>query len=301
MGRRPISHKTPSADMIAAYQISLEAARRSQRTIETKIWLLHRLDMDLLLGQLAEGSEPSGLAGALPHELTAWLAKNGDTASAKAAYRAHIVMFYRWATDDADQWLSYDPSLRLPRPRVRKGVANPAPDDVVRRCVSEAAQPWRLHCILAAYAGLRPMEIAQLHREQVTEKWLTVVAGKGAKHAILPTEPPVWRAIRDLPKGPITRQPNGLPATYKWVSAATAQYLRGELDVDVTLRRMRHWHGTWLRRNFDLRVVQERMRHESLATTQIYTAVTDAELAGSVGQLPDFTEVDVAGSVAPAA
>lgn len=278
----PLSRDTPSADMIMAYRIHLVAAHRSPQTVKSAIDLLFRLDREL----------PCGLAEAYAQELKTWLAREHWSASAKATYRAHIVGFFEWACDEDDPWLTYNPARRLPRPRVNLGVADPVPDDELRLCVGESAeQPWRLICILAAYAGLRPCEIAAACREDVTERWIKTV-GKGSKPAVVPTEPPVWRAVRDLPPGVLIRRPRGQAAYAKWISEKTAKYLREIVGVDTTLRHLRHWHGTWLRRHYDLRTVQERMRHANLRTTQVYTAVTQAELLSSVGALPDFTTAD---------
>lgn len=273
---------TPAADMIEAHRTHLVAAGRAKQTIDLTMCVLYRLDREL----------PQGLAEAYPQELKTWLAHEEWSASAKATYRAVIVGFYEWATAEDDPWLTYNPAAKLPRPRVRPGVPDPTPDDELRRCVTEAKEPFRLICILAAYAGLRPVEIAAIHREHVTEK-LIRTTGKGNKPAVIPTEPAVWQAVKDLPPGVLVRQPKGgNAATAKWVSAATAEYLRKTMGVDTTLRHMRHWHGTWLRRHHDLRVVQERMRHSHLNTTERYTQVTRAELLASAGALPDFTTPD---------
>lgn len=268
--------------MIQEYRVHLVAASRSPRTIKSTIDLLYRLDREL----------PRGLAEAYASELKGWLAREDWSASTKATFRALIVGFFEWACDEEDRWLDYNPAARLPRPHVNLGVPDPTPDEGVRLCVSEAAaQPWRLICILAAYAGLRPIEIAAIRREDVTEHWIKTV-GKGNKPAVVPTEPPVWQAVKDLPPGVLVRRPMGAPANARWVSSKTSLYLRKELGVDTSLRHLRHWHGTWLRRHYDLRTVQERMRHASLQTTQGYTAVTKAELLSSRGALPDFTTAD---------
>jgi site-specific recombinase XerD len=224
----PKTRNTRNADMIEEYRVHLVSAGRSTLTIESVLDLLFRLDREL----------PAGLAEAYPRELKAWLAQprlgcgDGDRWSANtiATYRSHMVEFYKWACDEDDPWLTYDPARRLPRP-------------------------------------------------------------KGNKPAVIPTEPAVWRAVRDLPPGPLVTR-NGQPISRRYASRQTSAYLHRRMGIDTSPRYLRHWHGTWLRRHYDLRVVQERMRHASVATTQIYTAVTEAELVASTGWLPFVVSED---------
>jgi integrase/recombinase XerC len=291
---------TPSADLIEDYETYMIQECRTEASVASALELLYRIDHDL---------RPRGLAESARDEIVAWLAqrhpcqlaraREGKQTKAwsrktKATYHAHLTSFYSRATDEDDPWITSNPMRGIRRPRIWPGVPQPTPDDIVRLCVTTAAWPYRLHCILAAYAGLRPIEIAYLDREDITERWIMIRHGKGDKPAIIPTEPPVWRAVKDLPPGPITRKLCGRPADRQWVSKGTSQYLQETLHCPphTSLRYLRHWHGTWLRRHYDLRTVQERMRHESLQTTQIYTAVTEAELLASTGALPDFTIED---------
>lgn len=269
----------PNLDLIREHCTWLIAGGYAKTSIQGAYELLTRVDTDL----------PHGLAGALPQELAGWIGQNlAWSQQTKATYRSHIVRFYAWAADPDDPVLTFNPAVRLRRPRVNPGVPNPASDDEVHAAVTRTAQPYQRHCVLAAYAGLRPIEIAALRREDITETQLRIRSGKGAKPAVVPTEPAVWRAVRHLPAGPVTRRLDGRPADAHWVSIKTARHLRKH-GIDITLRRLRHWHATNLRRHHDLFIVQQRMRHANIRTTQGYAQVTADELARSVGQLPDFT------------
>lgn len=276
---------SPNNDLIREHCLWL-AGGMAPRSIQSAYELLGRVDTDL----------HKGLAEALPQELAAWLAGIHRhphappwSRSTRATYRAHIIRFYQWACDPDDPVLDYDPSARLLRPKVSAGVPDPASDAQVQACITTLNQPWQLHTVLAAYAGLRPCEIAALRREDVTETHIRIRDGKGGKVATLPVEPPVWRAVRDLPRGAVTRKVNGQPATYSWVSMSTAAAMR-RAGINTTLRHLRHWHATHLRQHHDVFVVQQRMRHSNVRTTQGYAAVLPGELAASVGTLPDFTD-----------
>lgn len=265
--------------MIDAHLVHLRAQGYSPATIRDARRCLIRLHRDL----------PYGLPVALPEELAAWLAHDGWSQQTRKTYRDHIARFFAWACDPADPWIDRNPALGLRAPRVPAGLPRPADDRDVRVCVTVAAQPWRLHCILAAYAGLRPCEIAALRREHVTEQWLHVHRGKGAKSRRIPTHAAVWAAVRHLPPGPVTRQVNGRPATAQWVSQQTARYLHHTLGLDITLYNLRHWYGTMTQiAQGDIRVTQELMGHSSPATTARYTQVSDRRLRAAIDALPNL-------------
>lgn len=236
----------------------------------------------------ADAGLPNGLRSAYPHELTAWLANPAWSRQTRATYRQHLVRFYTWATRSEDPWLSYNPAAGLPRPQVRPGLPRPALDEQVHVAITTLDEPWRLHCILAAYEGLRCVEIARLLREQVSEQSV-LVHGKGDRWAAVPTHPLVWSAVRDLPAGPLTRMTNGAPATAHWVSYSTRCKLR-KAGLALSLHRFRHWFGTTIQHHYrDLRVTQTLLRHASPVSTAVYTEVADESRREAVGCLPDLT------------
>jgi site-specific recombinase XerD len=63
--------------------------------------------------------------------------------------------------------------------------------------------------------------------------------------------------------------------------------LRAGIDNErLTGHSLRHSYGTELvRAGVDLRTVQELMRHESLATTQIYTAIDEEQMRYGINRL----------------
>jgi integrase/recombinase XerC len=144
--------------------------------------------------------------------------------------------------------------------------------------------------VLAAYAGLRCCEIAQLDRSDITEQAVTIRRGKGGRPGVVPTHPAVWAAVRDLPLGPLAWDDHGGVASSQWVSIRTAVYYRRQLGLHFGLHRLRHWYGTSAyRATRDIRVVQELMRHATPATTAGYTLVDDEERAAAVRALPTLT------------
>src|SRR5262245_14389112 len=268
----------PSDDaaMIAAHVRWMRAGAFSPDTIDSAEGCLMRASRAL----------PTGVATAYPEELADRLANPDWSPQTKATNRQHLQRFFAWAVEGG--WLSYDPSTKLRRPRVEAGEPRPATDEQVAAILAGAVMPWRLHCVLAAYAGLRCLEIARLDRTDITQTTM-YVHGKGDRSDTIPTHAVVWALVADLPAGPVTRTLRGWPATAEWVSACTNRYLH-RLGIPVTMHQLRHWYGTRLLEACgDLRVVQTLLRHRSVATTQIYTRVVEGRRHGALAQLPDLT------------
>lgn len=267
-------------DLILAYLEWLRVCNRSRRTIDARRDILHRLDTDL----------PEGLAHATADELRDWIYRDGWSAATRETYYGAARSFFVWATNPLEPRLDFDPMQMLPRPSTPRGLPRPVTDKQLARILTEAIEPFKLWCLLAAYEGLRCCEIAPLLREHITEQTTTIVRGKGGRPGVLPTHPAVWQAVRDLPDGSLAVTDCGVQASAQWVSIRTALYFRRQLGMPgVGLHRLRHWYGTELyRRTKDIRRTQELMRHSSPTTTAIYTLVTDEERAAAIHALPSI-------------
>jgi integrase len=114
---------------------------------------------------------------------------------------------------------------------------------------------------LAAYQGLRCVEIAGLRREDVLETRtpavLVVTTGKGGKERILALHPETLDSLRRLPLPrsgwvfPLQRIDHTSTGGRHFydaahqVSLAISGYLRG-LDIPASAHMLRHWFGTSL-------------------------------------------------------
>jgi site-specific recombinase XerD len=179
-------------------------------------------------------------------------------------------------------YITEDPTEDMPRPRGSKDLPRPLTDAQVER-VKAAASGKLLDWILIMLAtGMRVHEVAKLRGEDVQPDYIHVV-GKGRKTASIPTHDVVWSMA------------SRYPATGYWFPGGDdghvgAQHITTEmtalfksLGIDGSSHRLRHTFATrMLRDGQNLRVVQRAMRHESLATTQIYTEVVDDELVSAV-------------------
>lgn len=236
-----------------------------------------------------------GLAQATTEELQDFLARFRK-AETKAGYYGHIVGFFRWACDPHAPKINYNPAIGLSRPRTPRGLPKPATDAEVAFALAALPYPWLAYVALAAYEGARCIEISRVHRRDITEQE-TRLHGKGDKERVLKTHAEVWRIVHDLPAGPIAyRAGRRGVVDADYVSSSS----RGKLDriglEGMTLHRFRHWYATTQLKpvkyggaGASIRTVQENMGHANLASTAIYTLVTNEERADAIDSLPTFS------------
>ncbi len=280
MGRRPAQLDAEVMDIIDAY---LEHLRRrsksgSTATITGRRDILIRLNRQL----------PLDLTRTCQEELEDWLHNPGWSQGTKATYWSCLRSFYRWASDPHDQWLDADPTAHMDPVAAVKGVARDITDEQLWTILDQG-EPWiQPIARLAAYQGLRDVEISGLNREHLTEDRLYVVRGKGGKPRVHATNPVVWEALRDLPPGPVVLRPDGRRAGPGYISARASRIFQRDLGLDgVTMHRLRHWCGVRTQSLYkDIRVTQEVLGHESLSSTQIYTKATVQQQREALAMLP---------------
>ncbi|HET8684146.1 MAG TPA: tyrosine-type recombinase/integrase [Micromonosporaceae bacterium] len=262
-------------EILDAYLEHLRQASCSTTTIAGRRRILTQLDRQL----------PYGLTEVSRDDLGRWLHRPDWSRNTRATYWAAIRSFYGWATDPNDPWLSHNPTAGMVPVRTAPGIARPVTDEQLHRILTEAAEPYRLWALIAAYQGLRCVEIAGLDREHVTEAQLIVVHGKGGRPRAHDTHLDVWTAVRELPPGPVARMPDGQRATAYQVSIRAALHFRRHLRMPgVSMHRLRHWLGTTVQREYrDIRVTQQMLGHASLTSTQVYTDATPEQQRAAPG------------------
>lgn len=268
--------------MIAAYLESLRTLSRSADTIKLRRKVLTRVSRDLTYG----------LGETNLDELKEWLYRDGWGKGTWATYLACLRDFYAWAANPRDRWVSENPALELDDVPKPEGCARPCTDDELRRILTRAAEPYRTWAHLAAYQGLRCIEISRLDREHVTEQVFNVVKGKGGRPRVHDTHPAVWDLIRPMAPGPVARLiRSGGRASADYISGRSAKYFTA-MGVDgVTLHRLRHWLGVTTQRLYrDIRVTQAVLGHKSLQSTQIYTMASMAQQQEARSMLPRFAD-----------
>lgn len=267
-------------EIIEAFLEHVRRAGGTEATLRARRELLYRMNREL----------PYGIGQTSPEELGAWLYREEWSRNTRATYYCGMKAFYGWAADPADPWISADPTVGLePCTRVA-GLPRPVTDEELRRILTEAIEPYRTWAKLAAYQGIRCIEISRLDREHITQQQLIVVKGKGGWPRAHDTHEIVWEAVKDLPPGPVARDEAGNRATPFDVSVRAAGYFRYRLGMPgVGLHRLRHWMGVNVQRTYrDIRVTQAMLGHRSLSSTQVYTMADDQQQRDARATLPRF-------------
>ncbi|MCD7101737.1 tyrosine-type recombinase/integrase [Pseudoclavibacter sp. 13-3] len=214
-----------------------------------------------------------------PAHIISWLARD-ITPITKASYHASIRAYCAWAQRTRRR--PDDPSLDTPTPKRPKCLPRPISqaqlNDMLTTCTRSRT---RCMILFAALAGLRVHEIAKLHGHDIdTCTGVLTVTGKGGKTAMIPMHPLLVAEARLWPADgywfpSYTRQG---PITAQSVSQAISRVMHKAGIVGGKPHQLRHFYGTELvRAGVHLRIVQSLMRHESPATTAIYTQITLTE------------------------
>lgn len=267
-------------------QSYLDWMRHARRLADTTV-----RDRRSRLSRLTRWLAPTDLLVATVEDLRRWQVEGIGHLSVRAAYVAisHVDAFYTWALEEG--LVESNPAARLTRPKLPKRLPRPMSEDDVATALVQAEQPYRCMIALAAYGGLRCMEIANLRREDVLDTNtppMLLVRGKGAVERLLPLGPALLAELRTygLPsRGPVFRRLDGKPGpiTPPRVSQMLSRHLH-ELGIDATAHMARHRMATVAyRATRDLRAVQTALGHASPVTTAGYAAIADSALEDAMG------------------
>ena len=203
----------------------------------------------------------------------------------RATYYGHLHSYFTFAADVG--FVQVDPMARIRHPKAGKSVPRPLTPAQVA-VVMAAATNTNLHAwlTLALYAGLRAHEIAKIRGEDVDEDQLYVF-GKGGQGAFVPTHPLVGALAQSRPRAgwwfPTRSSTGHVRST--GVSTMTSRLFAAN-GIEGSIHRCRHTYATQLlRAGVNIRVVQTLMRHQSLTSTQIYTAVDEDERRDAINRL----------------
>lgn len=196
------------------------------------------------------------------------------TPESRRVLLSHVHNYFEWLVKM--RYREDNPALRLARPKVKKGIPRPIPRLDLRRALDNAPERIKPWLYLAAFQGMRAIEIANLRAEDLLETQI-IVKGKGNKERLVPIHPKVRALLAEL---------DGLPAhgylfwtnhgqTHRpvqaWnVSNACNTYLHS-LGIASTLHTLRHFFATAAyQESRDLLEVRNLLGHSDPATTAIY-------------------------------
>lgn len=218
--------------------------------------------------------------------IIAFMAREMKPAS-RATYHATIRAFCTWMQRTGIR--ADNPTDGTPRPRRPKSRPRPLEESQVFALLEAAnRRRTKTYILLAVLAGLRVHEIAKIRGDDIDPytKVLTVV-GKGGKVAALPLHPALVEEACHYPREAwwfpsYTKE--GAVGPHAVSSAIRATMLRAGFDANP--HQLRHSYGTELvRQGIHLRIVQELMRHESPASTAIYTEINTDQLRAGIASL----------------
>lgn len=284
----PAAARTPAAwvAVIDDYCLYLAAAGQTAATIAARRKTLARIGRDMKC-------PPARVTG---QQLVDWFGRQQHWKPETRRYhRAAARGFFAWAYKYG-RVPEYLPD-RLPSVRIPPPSARPVPDDAWRAALAAADDRVALMMRLAAEAGLRRAEVAQVHTRDVVESCggpQLVVHGKGGKTRIVPIGDSLAAALR---AGAAGHTP-GMP-TPGWLfptgvgghvtAAHVGKLVAAVLPDGWSMHKLRHRFATRAYRGSrNLRAVQQLLGHSSVATTERYTAVDDDEVrAAAMGATDD--------------
>lgn len=243
----------------------------TKATLDAYTYQLDRADKDL----------PFGLDTSTEQEIRAWIWRGDLKQSSRALALSAITGFFRWAVKAGR--VDFDPTVGIPHPRVRPGIPRVATDEHVEMLTGYAREPYRLQATLAAYAGLRCIEVYRQHREEITEQQVRIY-GKGDKPRVVPTHEVLWAAVKDLPPGPLTTA-----ASQRQISTNFQRYCVREAQIPMSMHPLRAWFATTMyRATKDLQAVSQMLGHANLAVTARYLGMGEQEMRAAISSLPVF-------------
>lgn len=247
--------------------VELAAGGRSRQTVE-----LRRAHIAQTARALA--GSPSSITA---EDLLGWLASRTWERETRRAHRASLRLFFESAGRP-------DLVAVVPRVRPAEPLPRPTPDVELASALRVADGRTALILRLAAEAGLRRGEIAQVHADDLGRDLLgptLLVHGKGGRR-------------REVPLGDALAAEVRLRAGGGWllpgqINGHLSARRVGELAADVlpgswTLHSLRHRFASRAHEaTHDLIAVSRLLGHASVATTQRYVA-TDAQRLRRVAQ-----------------
>lgn len=277
-------------DLLGRYLDHLALRRMAAGTIRE-----YRNHLSQLLKWLREAGV-SLLARVCIDDLRAFLSSTPTLASTTLSLRRSIIRtFFAWLLEE--DHVPTDPARRLPRIRTQR----PAPrwltvsqvEALLTQADGESFTEARAHAMLIFMygTGCRSGEVLGLTFEQLDLKFSRAwVLGKGAKYrwVFLPERAVEsmrrWLRVRELRLREIGAPDieqvfvtlPGRPTTKTTINGTLKRLAaKAGLPSWVSPHKLRHSFATHLLEGgADLRVVQELLGHESVATTEIYTHVT---------------------------
>jgi integrase/recombinase XerC len=250
--------------LIAAYCGYLTALGRPPTTVGLRRWQLRHFSETV--GKPADTVTYDDVIG--------FFAAGRWAAETRRSYRSGLRGFFDWAQRQGR--LIGNPVASMPQFSVPRAAARPCPDEVYQSALEKSDARESLILRLAAEAGLRRAEIAQVHRDDVLGGpgcYDLLVHGKGAHERVVPLRDGLAKELLEA-TGWVFPSQRGSHLTPRAVGTMASLVL----GPGVTLHQLRHRFATRAYRGSrNLRAVQQLLGHSSLAITERYVDCDEAE------------------------
>jgi integrase len=218
-------------------------------------------------------------------DLIHWFAIADWAPETRRSYRSAVQGFFAWAVKQ--QHLSADPTVGIPQIKVPPAAPRPAAEITYHQALLRADRRTTLMLRLAAEAGLRRAEVAQVHTRDLRGdpgRRQLLVHGKGGKQRLVPITDELAATIS---AGPAGHTIGGSAAGWLFPSdkgcghvtpPTVGEVCSAALGPGTTMHQLRHRFASKAYRGTrNLRAVQELLGHANVAVTERYTAVDDDE------------------------
>lgn len=270
----------PAPTALTAYLRFMRAAKMRPETIRGRRVTLQRIERSI-----------GPLAHVTAARLIKWQADRADQVGVVSLIGeiSALRCFFAWAQESGVR--RDNPATRLRPPRKPRAVPRPITEDALGDALAAADNVTRAILALAAMAGLRACEIAELGWADVdlSGQVLTVVDGKGGHSRRVPMSPQLIEVLEALPtrRGPVIRRLDGRGGNTKphSISHRANDHLHG-LGITATLHQLRHRAGTVAyQATQDLLAVQHLLGHASPTTTSGYARAAGASVQAAAAAL----------------
>lgn len=254
----------------------------AQTTIRNRASILRSLQRSSGLSYLEVGLS----------DLRRQIGREGISAGSRRTERGAMVAFFQFLVED--EYRADDPTVKLAKVTAPKGTPRPFTREQIDAMIGSGAyRKTRAMILVGYYQGFRVSSIARVHGDDIDVTSNTIrTVGKGGKERTLPLHPVIRELAGTMPAADWWFPARGgRPGPMRSASVTNlitlAKHRAGITDPTLTPHSLRHAFGTDLvEEGVDIRVVQELMMNESLATTQIYTGVSERKKRDGIVTLP---------------
>lgn len=223
-------------------------------------------------------------------DIASWLAEGGEwCANTRWTYHTALSAWFIWLQKQGHRL--DNPMIMITKSRRPKTEPRPVSNqELVRLLRIRVRRRTKAMILLGAFQGFRAHEIAKVKAEHLdlVERTITVT-GKGGVFATLPLHHRVIEVAYQMPRKGFWFPGVDHGHQRRESVCSTVKEAMIRADVRGSGHCLRHWFATaLLEAGVDVRTVQVLLRHQNLASTEIYTLVSARRRAEGIECLDPF-------------